>query len=390
MACRLAWLLGALVFVFACRSPATPSETLTPGRPTVPASDAVISFYEQPITLTATPSMGSASSSLTTFVEVATDTGFTSIVMTKPAVANTSGSVTVTLDRLEASTTYYWRVKTTTAGSASAVSSVATFSIGPRLVVDAPVVIAPAADALTGGRPVLSVANARRTGPAATLTYTFDVSRDAAFFAIVASGATGEGASRTSFPVPVDLESGRTYYWRVRATDAATGVSSPYSSSPAFTIASPTDGQYRYTLVVRVPTWCLTHSTQPPPDVMYSTYFANWETLDFGFDGLLVVAGETLRYRVATPPNYVGTPEIALQRTGNQLTGTTRVGMVIPGEFKSLALRGTLTGTSDNQGRFDGKMEGDAAHDVRPGIPGTGAAYCSTRDIAWTLLPHGG
>jgi hypothetical protein len=90
----------------------------------------------------------------------------------------------VTLARLNATTTYYWRVKTTAGDNPSIVSATSTFTIGPLRDSGAH-----ARDAgrrpFPHKRPVFTVANAARTGPPATLTYGFEIASDADFNTLV-------------------------------------------------------------------------------------------------------------------------------------------------------------------------------------------------------------
>jgi hypothetical protein len=132
----------------------------------------------------------------------------------------------------------------------------------------------------------------------------------------------------------------------------------------------PEDGTFRYTLVVRSPSFCLTH---------YSSFSGcggeghgniGWVASDLSYDGTLVIDGDALRFTL--PPaslaiDFTGPLNWAFQRTRNRLGGH------VSGTSDGLGLRttlnwpvaaiffhnGALSGASDNQGHFDGTFDGD-------------------------------
>jgi hypothetical protein len=149
------------------------------------------------------------------------------------------GQLTVTLDHLNPSTTYYWRVKTSAADNAGATSTPSSFTIGPQLVIQPPVPVQPLSGSYPHKRPTFIVANAAHTGPVPTLTYQFQVATDGGFTNVVESATVLEGPSQTSFTPTADLASGVIYYWRVQATDNITGVVSNYLVVQGFTTVNP-------------------------------------------------------------------------------------------------------------------------------------------------------
>lgn len=372
--------------ISACTSPTRPSGTVTSGQPLTPAPDATISFYDQPVSVAVTPGVSTAGVS-TTVVEVATDPGFASIIMTKPVAPSVTSTSTVTLDRLNASTTYYWRATTTTGENPSVISRTARFTIGPQLIVEAPTALSPVADSFPRKRPTFRVKNAASTGPPANLACTFEVSRDADFAVLVTSATVPESAQETSFVPLTDLQPGAGYFWRARASDPKTGVVGENSAAQIFTTVFPDDGRYRYMLVVRTPSWCLTHfvaqSQCSPP--------ADWYQSDFGLEGSLKIDGDRLRFalpRVDGPRFNEGPLVFEALRTGNRLSGrlsgTTWAG---PAAGLTLNLSGMVSGGGDNTGRFDGRLDGRIAL-WSSGFPCDKYVYCTTPDIRWTLLPR--
>ena len=101
--------------------------------------------------------------------------------------------------------------------------------------------------------------NAERTGPATTLTYELQISRDANFAAKVLTTSAPEGAERTSFLLPTDLAGGIKYFWRVRATDTSKGDVGDYSLSQEFTVWGLHAGPYQ--LAVDFPAPWSRHNT---------------------------------------------------------------------------------------------------------------------------------
>jgi hypothetical protein len=322
-------------------------------------------------------------------VEVAADAAFATVVSSKPVAAGPNGRSSVTLDKLTASTTFYWRIRTTAGTDSSVVSTSSSFRIGAQEAIGSPTAVQPLANSLPHKRSTFTVKNVVRTGVSTSLSYRFEIGTDAGFANVVASGTVAEGADVTTFVPGADLVPGSTYFWKARASDPSTGVSGDYSASQPFTVAFPDDGSYRYELVIRQPAWCNDHSTAPPPGYVYFTYFLSYAVGgDFSYDGMLVIAGDTMRYvfsddrgfgRFAPPGQF------ELSRTASAVAGNTTACAAF--DFRYLrCVDGMLKGATENRGRFDGTLAG-AVTLIRDGIPGVGAAYCATPNFAWTLLP---
>jgi hypothetical protein len=123
------------------------------------------------------------------------------------------------------------------ASTTTTTPTTANSSVKPSLA--APVPVSPLSGESVATRPVLTVANAVRTGTiTGTVTYTFDVADNPAFSPLAATGSASEGASMTAFTLTTDLAGGKTYYWRAAAIDVADGLTSPASSSQAVTTVS--------------------------------------------------------------------------------------------------------------------------------------------------------
>jgi len=170
-----------------------------------------------PITFTWNVSTGATSYQL----QVSTNSSFSSTVVDRDTISNTSSSVT----GLANDTTYYWRVRASNAGGTSPFSSTWRFTTlvappGP------PTLILPA-DGATGVsiRPTTFTWNP--SGQQAS--YQLQVSKSSTFSDTVVNQS---GITPTSY-LASGLANGTTYYWHVRASNA--GGTSPFSITWRFT-----------------------------------------------------------------------------------------------------------------------------------------------------------
>jgi hypothetical protein len=375
--------LGWLITAAGCSSPTTPGVTVVAAKPASPSNASTFSYYSQPVTLVVTTGVATGGATPTSTVEVATDAAFTTLVTTQAVSAGATGQVTLTLDHLSPATTYYWRVKTAAGNNPGVYSSPASFSIGPLLVIQPPVPVQPLSGSFQHKRPTFIVTNAQRTGPAASLTYRFEVATDPAGSAIVASGSVSEGPNQTSFAPAVDLVPGGSFFWRVQASDVTKNVSSAYSGAQAFTTVNPDDGSFPYTLVLHLPLACRLEYPGAQADL--------------AFDNTLAVTGDRLRfslYPVGDGPPFL----VNADRAGLSLSGTIGglVGVALgPGSqlFVSTDRRFRLSsypppavfsGSVDAAGRLRGTFDGFVSLD--------NLAYrvfeCQTTGFAWTLAPR--
>ncbi len=249
--------LACLVAATACeKSPARPSTvvdaasgatttvtdaktgvTLTSPVASTPGDNAQIKFASQPLTLAVTNGVTTGSTPLTYTFEVASDSGFATIVQTKGNVAQGAGQTSVALDKLAGNKTYYWRARTNAGGTVGPNSRTRTIVVGPEVALQTPVLGDPSPNANVGVSPVLSVNNVQRSGPVTQIVYTFQISETSDFSSLVYSGTSAErtDASVTSHSVGAQL-SEKTYWWRVQATDAGSGATSPFSNGQPFRV----------------------------------------------------------------------------------------------------------------------------------------------------------
>jgi hypothetical protein len=371
--------LGAVLAasVVACGSPTKPTASVAAAHPLGPGTGTEISYYGQPIVLHLASGVTTGSESLTTTVEVSTDTAFTSLVTTQAAIVTSDGQLTATLAHLPASTMYYWRAKTTGASNVSAVSPMVAFSIGPELVIQPPQAVGPFADTFAHKRPTFVVADAAHTAMPVTLTYHFDVAADPTFHTLVASGAVPETPTQTSFTPTSDLMSGATYYWRALAMDTTKGVTGAFSPAQSFTTINPHDGTWRYTLTLHLVSASECGNPgfpQPAPPLQ-----------DLSFDDGLVVSGDHLRYTVVY--NFTISVALDLTRTAGQAAGTLQGNVYWPGE-RHLGVIYHFDVTSVNVDNQSGRVTGLATGSFSDeGFP----AYiqCQHAEVAFSLRPIG-
>ena len=251
----LSSVFALLVVAAACEksSPATPSE-IVPGpsvtaasvtdastgvtvgapQPVSPADGAQFKYVEQPVKVTISNGVTTGSTPLTYGFEVATDAGFANKVYTKDAVPEGAGGQTnLTLDRLGPARTYFWRARS---GSTGPYSKVRNFAIGPEVILQAPILAAPAQNGTVTGRSVaLTTNNVGRTGPAEQVTYRFEMSDSAAFTNLLFTSTLREQpGSQTSVTVNLTSTVAATYFWRVQASDPPNLVTTAFSAVGSF------------------------------------------------------------------------------------------------------------------------------------------------------------
>jgi hypothetical protein len=216
--------------------------TIDAPKPVAPASSAQISMDQQPVTLTVENAATNGVRSLSYVFEIGTDAALSAKLFSQTGVPpGPDGRTSLRLPQnLTADRTYYWRAKADDGANASDFSTPISFRVYTPVVIQAPVLSAPADGAtLTSRRPTLAVTNAQRSGPAGTIKYLFEVATDAAFASKAISVLVTESASgQTSYNGTDDLAYATRYYWRSKASDSS--HESPYSSIRNFlTPAAP-------------------------------------------------------------------------------------------------------------------------------------------------------
>ena len=246
---RTSWSVGAvLLTVAACSSsPSQPTGSASVTAPAIvrPNPNATVRNVNQPVTLAVANAVVTQSVPTMYTFEVATDSGFGNKVQSKTGIAEGSGGqTTVRLDTLTPGTDYYWRARAEAAGTTGVFGPTYKFTVGPAVTLNAPTLLSPAAGAQTDARPTFTVNNATRTGPASPVTYRFEIAANPGFNPLSLDVTVPEDTTgRTTLRIqrPAELPAETTIYWRVTASDATNGVSSPASSATSFTTALAID-----------------------------------------------------------------------------------------------------------------------------------------------------
>lgn len=208
--------------------------TLSTPTPVQPAAGITIRYADQPITLIARNAVSTGTAAITYTFQVATDAAFGSIVAQKENVTEGPNQTSVAIDRLPGNRTYYWRVRANTGGTTGLFTTPRAWTMGPEVVIQAPVLLSPANGGTMSGLSPLTVNNASRSGPAGTISYRFEVSDSSTFANLVFTSTVGEQSGQTSATLNARLTSNATYYWRVQASDTSNSVTGPYSSTFSF------------------------------------------------------------------------------------------------------------------------------------------------------------
>ena len=290
---------GALALILAAaacekQSPSSPSEsnvspettavtnavtgiTITTPTPVTPTNNQQIRNVEQPLTLVIRNAVSTGTTPLTYTFEVATDAGFASKVYAKEGVpAGANGQTAQRIDKLAGEKNYFWRARVTSGPTGGPNSAARPFTVGPEVVIQAPVLVSPAQNGTASGNPVLIVNNAARTGPAGQIFYRFEMSNAASFNTLVFTSTVAEqGGGQTSVTVPVAPNTpAGTYFWRAQATDPSNAVTSALSAVFSFNY-QPFD--MRQAIIV-----------DAPPDLGFWTESATITSITFSPEAFLV------------------------------------------------------------------------------------------------------
>jgi hypothetical protein len=168
-------------------------------------------------------------------MQIATDSGFASVVWAHDALEPGEGGQTRfrMWDRLQAGRQYYWRVMADDGANKSDWSSGVGFQVLMPAAFGAPSPRFPVANALVSSpRPELAVANGQAQGPVGQAFYLFQVSTDSAFGRVVVNEEVPQQGGETKLTVPGNLPYSTTFFWRVRVSDG--DVIGPWSATEYF------------------------------------------------------------------------------------------------------------------------------------------------------------
>ena len=205
-----------------------------------PSSGARVSNDQQPVTLTLQNSSTSGVRPLSYVFEVAADTGFSNVLVTRGGVTpGESGRTSLKLpDPLASQRTYYWRARAEDGANTGPFSVVSAFTIFTPVVLQPPVLASPIhATTVDSLLPRFVLTNSVRTGPAGSVSYLIELSNSDTFGSVLSAWVFDEQPNQTVLTSPAQLVGATTYFWRARAFESS--ASSAYSAPQAFRTPTP-------------------------------------------------------------------------------------------------------------------------------------------------------
>ena len=213
--------------------------TITAPTAVAPGQGSKVSAKDQPVTLVVQNSTTSGQRPVTYVFDVAMDSGFSNKVVSREGIEpGGDGKTSFRLpDALAADRSYYWRAKAVDGANESAFSEAVSFSVVTIADIQAPVPLAPIGGATTSSRsPEFRVRNSVRTGSTGAVAYTFEISENDSFSAMVAIVTVSEQSGETKFTIAQQLKASTRHFWRVRGFDPNTA--SPWSLTQSFVTAA--------------------------------------------------------------------------------------------------------------------------------------------------------
>lgn len=211
--------------------------------PVQPSAGSNISAKVQPISLVIANSSTNGVRAITYTFEVSVDREFSNKVFSREGIEPGSGGQTSLRlpDALAADRTYYWRARALDGANSSDYSAAVNFSVFTPVEIQAPKCLYPIGGGQTSSRtPDFGVANAARSGPVGQLNYTFEISENESFTAMVAIVTVAEQSGETKFRLAQTLKSSTRYFWRARAFDPTTASAWSVTQSFVTPEAAPT------------------------------------------------------------------------------------------------------------------------------------------------------
>lgn len=281
--------VSVLLLAAACgSSPAAPTSaastvTISGASAAAPATGTIIPYANQPVTLLATLPVTTPATTVTSVVDVASDSTFTVTVQSHTLSGNPGASVQVTLSALP-SGTYYWRVRTIGPSEVN-LSTASAFVISGTTAIEAPTLVT-SDNVIVYPRPQLTVRRlAGATRPDGRIQYRFDVALTPLFLPVFRSTTVPEtGGILSMYFDDEELPLATTFYWRVTAIDTVTGGSA-VSGTQRFT-TTPTTASSNAALFLTLD--C--RNPIPPISVRVPHVYTR------AFDGVLSIAASTLRF----------------------------------------------------------------------------------------------
>ena len=220
-----------------------PGVNITSPTPLEPAQGFRIAVETQPITLTLSNAATTGVRPLNYLFEVATDAGFSNKIFSREGITpGESGRTILRLpNALAPERSYYWRARAQDGANTGPYSPAAFFNVFTPVVLGKPILQEPVNNiTATSQQPILKFANAPRSGPAGPITYEIQLAENDAFGPAVGIWAVDERPGQTTLAVPILLTASKTYFWRVRGSEAST--IGPWSDVQAFKAPVPGGG----------------------------------------------------------------------------------------------------------------------------------------------------
>ena len=203
--------------------------------PVAPGQGSAIPAKDQPVVLVVQNATTNGQRPITYRFEVAVDADFSNKVTSRDGIEpGSDGKTSYRLpDALPSDRTYYWRAKAVDGANESSYTQAVSFAVITIAEIQAPVPLSPIGATTTSTRsPEFRVSNAARSGPVGAISYTFEISENESFTAMVAIVTVPERAGETKFTINQELKAGVKIYWRVRAFDS--NVASAWSLTQSF------------------------------------------------------------------------------------------------------------------------------------------------------------
>jgi hypothetical protein len=198
-----------------------PGVNITAPKPLEPGQGWQVQADKQPITLLLENASSNGVRPLSYLFEIASDSGFQSVIFTRDGIhPGDAGRTSLKLaDKLATGRTYYWRARAQDGANTGPYSAGVSFQVLQPVSIDAPELLSPIDGATVATNPpTLVFRNSSRTGPAGSISYRIQVSKNDSFTAIVYDERAGEGSGETRVTTN-SLEDSTRFFWRVKASD---------------------------------------------------------------------------------------------------------------------------------------------------------------------------
>jgi hypothetical protein len=214
-----------------------PGVSITAPKPLEPQQGGQVVKSGEPMTFLIENANSSGQRGLFLQIQVAADNNFQNVVHHADRIEpGANGRTSYRLpEELGSGYTYFWRLRAGDGANVGPYSNTSTFSVIDPVIIDTPMPLEPAGN-LTTNRPTFRVRNGKISGTTDAY-YRFELATAPDVNAIVAVVTTTPGSNGETTMTLGDLPYGRTFYWRVHASDGTT--QSLYSPLIVFATPAP-------------------------------------------------------------------------------------------------------------------------------------------------------